>query len=133
MKTDKHIERKTLVTLSLPLLSPYMKANMPETPLPRLLRDLMTAGVMTCTPQTTVPELAQLLLDHDRDEVVFFDDGKSLGLVGQDDLFKVFARDNTKLITASDEIWKNLFKSARRLVSKILIVKAESELFFVSE
>lgn len=93
----------------------------------------MTAGVMTCTPQTTVPELAQSLLDHDRDEVVVFDDGKSLGLVGQDDLFKVFARDNTKLITASDEIWKNLFKSARRLVSKILFVKAESELFFLSE
>lgn len=133
MKTDKHIERKTLVTLSLPLLSAYMKANMPETPLPRLLRDLMTVGVMTCTPQTTVPELAQLLLDHDRDEVVVFDDGKSLGVVGQDDLFKVFARDNTKLITASDEIWKNLFKSARRLVSKILFVKAESELFFLSE
>ncbi len=106
---------------------------MPETPLPRLLRDLMTVGVMTCTPQTTVPELAQSLLDHDWDEVVVFDDGKSLGVVGQDDLFKVFARDNTKLITASDEIWKNLFKSARRLVSKILFVKAESELFFLSE
>jgi hypothetical protein len=43
---------------------------MPETPLPRLVRDLMTVGVMTCTLQTTVPELAQLLLDHDLDELV---------------------------------------------------------------
>ncbi len=106
---------------------------MPETPLPRLVRDLMTVRVMSCTPQTTVPELAQLLLDHDRDEVVVFDNGKALGVVGQDDLFKVFARDNTQLLTASDVIWKNLFKGARRLVSKILIVKAESELFFVAE
>jgi CBS-domain-containing membrane protein len=106
---------------------------MPETPLPHLARDLMTVGVMNFSPQTTVPELAQSLLGHDRDEVVVFDEGKSLGVVGQDDLFKVFAWDNTKLITASDVIWKNLFKSARRLVSKILIVKAEPELFFVSE
>ena len=106
---------------------------MPETPLPHLVRDLMTVGVMTCPPQTTVPELAQLLLDHDRDEVVVLNDGKALGVVGQDDLIKAFAWDNTKLLTASDVIWKNLSKGARRLVIKILIVKAESELFFVTE
>ena len=43
---------------------------MPETPLPRLVHDLITVGVITCTPHTTVPELAQLLLDHDLDELV---------------------------------------------------------------
>jgi len=75
---------------------------MPETPLPHLVRDLMTVGVLTCTPQTTVPELAQLLLDHDLDEVVVLDDGKALGVVGQDDLIKAFAGDNTNLLTAGD-------------------------------
>ena len=86
---------------------------MPETPLPRLVRDLMTVGVKTCTPQTTVPKLAQLLLDHDLDELVVLEDGKALGVVGQADLFKVFARDNTNLLTASDVIWKNLSKGVR--------------------
>jgi CBS-domain-containing membrane protein len=110
-----------------------MKAGMPETPLPRLVRDLMTVGVMTCPPKTTVPELAQLLLDHDLDQLVVLDDGKTLSMVGQDDLFTAFARDNTKSLTASDVIWKNLSKGARRLLSKILFVKSESELFFVAE
>jgi CBS domain-containing protein len=73
----------------------------------------MTVGVKTCTPQTTVPELAQLLLDHDLDELVVLEDGKALGEVGQADLFKVFARDNTNLLTASDVIWKNLSKGVR--------------------
>jgi hypothetical protein len=56
-----------------------------------------------------------------------------VGVVGQDDLYKTFARDNTKLLTASDVIWVNLSKGAQRLVSIILIVKSESELFFVPE
>jgi len=73
---------------------------MPEPPLPQLVRDLMTVGVLTCTPQTIVSEIAQLLLDHDLDEVIVLDDGKALGVVGQDDLVAAFARDNAKSLTA---------------------------------
>jgi CBS domain-containing protein len=79
-----------------------MKADMPEAALPHLMRDLMTVGVVTCTPQTTVPELAQLLLDHDLDEVVVLDEGKALGVVGQDELIAAFARDEYKLLSASE-------------------------------
>jgi CBS domain-containing protein len=75
---------------------------MPETPLPHLVRDLMTVGAVTCTPKTTIPELAQLLLDHDLDEVVVLDEGKALGVVGQDDLIKAFTGGDNKLLTASD-------------------------------
>ena len=75
---------------------------MPETALPHLVRDLMTVGVVTCTPQTTVPELAQLLLDHDLDEVIVLDEGKALGVVGQDELIAAFARDEGKLLTATE-------------------------------
>jgi CBS domain-containing protein len=73
---------------------------MPDPPLPQLVRDLMTVGVLTCTPQTTISEIAQLLLDHDLDEVIVLDDGKALGVVGQDDLVAAFARDNTQSLTA---------------------------------
>jgi predicted transcriptional regulator len=75
---------------------------MPETSLPHLVRDLMTVGVVTCSPQTTVPELAQLLLDHDLDEVIVLDDGKALGVVGQDELVAAFTEDGAKSLTASD-------------------------------
>lgn len=73
---------------------------MPETPLPHLVRDLMTVGVLTCTPQATVPEIAKLLLDHDLDEVIVLDDGKALGVVGQDDLVAAFTRQEAKSLTA---------------------------------
>ena len=75
---------------------------MPETPLPHLVRDLMTVGVVTCTPQTTVPELAQLLLDHDLDEVIVLDEGKALGVIGQDDLVAAFSREGIKSLTAAE-------------------------------
>ncbi len=87
-------------TLSLPLLSPKVKADMPETPLPHLVRDLMTVGVVTCSPDTPVSELAQLLLDHDLDGLVVLDEGKALGVVGQDDLIDAFAREDVKSLTA---------------------------------
>jgi CBS domain-containing protein len=73
---------------------------MPETPLPHLVRDLMTVGVVTCNPDTTVSKVAQLLLEHDLDEVVVLDEGKALGVVGQDDLIAAFVRKDVKSLTA---------------------------------
>ncbi len=73
---------------------------MPDTDLPTLVRDLMTVGVVTCNPQTTVPELAQMLLDHDLDEVIVLDEGKALGVVGQDELVAAFSRNENNDLTA---------------------------------
>ena len=49
---------------------------MPESHFPQLVRDLMTVGVLTCTPQTTVSELAQLFLEQCLDEIIVLDEGK---------------------------------------------------------
>lgn len=73
---------------------------MPEADLPHLVRDLMTVGVVTCNPQTTVPEIAQLLLDNDLDEVIVLDQGKALGVVGQDELIAAFSRDEYRQVEA---------------------------------
>jgi CBS domain-containing protein len=62
----------------------------------------MTVGVLTCSPEATVPEIAKLLLDHDLDEVIVLDDGKALGVVGQDDLVAAFSRNDPKKLTAID-------------------------------
>lgn len=73
---------------------------MPETDLPTLVRDLMTVGVVTCNPQTKVPELAQMLLEHDLDQVIVLDEGKALGVVGQDELVAAYSRSEYKNLTA---------------------------------
>ena len=62
----------------------------------------MTVGVVTCPPQTTVPEIAQLLLDQDLDEVIVLDDGKAVGVVAQDDLIAAFTRQDIELLTAGE-------------------------------
>jgi len=66
------------------------------------VRDLMTVGVVTCNPQTTVPELAQMLLDHDLDEVIVLDEGKALGVVGQDELVAAYSRNEYKNLAARE-------------------------------
>ncbi|UCD98635.1 MAG: CBS domain-containing protein [Chloroflexota bacterium] len=79
-----------------------VKVAMPEDSLPNLVRDLMTVGVLTCTPQTTIPELAQLLLENDLDQIVVLDDGRALGVVGQEELLKAFAEDQDEQLKATD-------------------------------
>jgi len=75
---------------------------MPDTDLPTLVRDLMTVGVLTCTPQTKLQEIARLLLDQDLDEVIVLEEGKALGVVGQDELVAAFSRNEYKNLTAID-------------------------------
>jgi len=81
---------------------------MPEADLPHLVRDLMTVGVVTCNPQTTVPEIAQLLLDNDLEEVIVLDQGKALGVVGQDELIAAFSRDEYRQVEAHQVMRENI-------------------------
>lgn len=69
---------------------------------PRYVRDLMTVGVLTCTPATTVKELAQLLLDGAMGEVVVLDEGHGVGVVGPEQLLQAFTRADHASLTAED-------------------------------
>lgn len=73
---------------------------MPESHLPQLVRDLMTVGVITCAPHTTVSELAQLFLEQCLDEIIVLDEGKALGVVGQEELVANFSQNNANNLTA---------------------------------
>ena len=47
---------------------------------PRLVRDLMSVGVLTCSPETSVVELTRILLEKDREAAVVLDDhGHAVG------------------------------------------------------
>jgi predicted transcriptional regulator len=72
---------------------------------PRLVRDLMTVGVETCPPDTPVIDLACRLLEKGIEEIVILADGHALGVVGQAELVRAFARHTlgeAKLLKASD-------------------------------
>lgn len=69
---------------------------------PRLVRDLMTVGVETCTPDTPVVELARIFLDRGVDELVVLSDGNALGVIGQEDLLRAYARGDFHALKASD-------------------------------
>lgn len=72
-------------------------------PAPRLVRDLMTVGVETCTPDTRLTELARLLLEKELEGVVVLDDeNRSLGIVTQDELVRAYSRPNAPALRARD-------------------------------
>ena len=69
----------------------------------KLVRDLMTVGVRTCSPDTPVGEVARLLLDKELEGVVVLDrDGQGVGVVTQDDVVRAYSRDDARTLTAED-------------------------------
>ncbi len=74
----------------------------PATPR-KLVRDLMTVGVTTCSPATPVVEVARLLLVQDLEGVVVLDEeGRGLGVVTQDEIVRGYAHPNRDRLTAGD-------------------------------
>lgn len=69
---------------------------------PRLVRELMTVGVETCPPDTLVVDLARLFLEKGIEEVVVLDDGNALGVVGQEELMRAYARGGFESLKAAD-------------------------------
>jgi CBS domain-containing protein len=69
-----------------------------------LVRDLMTVGVLTCSPTDTVQKLVQLMLEKGQEAVVVLDpaDGNALGVVSQDSLVDVYGREGAQLMTAEE-------------------------------
>jgi predicted transcriptional regulator len=72
---------------------------------PKLVRDLMTVGVVTCSPQTPVTVIAQAILEKELEAVVVIDsEGHALGIVGQDQLVQAYAQGNYEQLKAQDII-----------------------------
>jgi CBS domain-containing protein len=72
---------------------------------PRLVRDLMTVGVLTCSPDTPAGDLARLLLEKEAEAVIVLDpvDGNALGMVTQAELVRACVNEDAASLTA-DEI-----------------------------
>ena len=62
----------------------------------------MTVGVETCTPDATIPDLARRILDQGLEQVVVLEEGNAVGVVGQDELIRAYARPDHRHLTAED-------------------------------
>jgi predicted transcriptional regulator len=68
-----------------------------------LVRDLMTVGVTTCSPDTPIVEVTRLLLERDLEGVVVLDlEGHAVGVVSRDELVRAYARDDCRDLTAEE-------------------------------
>ena len=68
----------------------------------KLVRDLMTVGVPTCPPQTSIVELTRLMLEKNWEAVIVLDgdEGHAIGVVGQDEIVRAYERDDARALTA---------------------------------
>ncbi|MEN8242645.1 MAG: CBS domain-containing protein [Chloroflexota bacterium] len=70
---------------------------------PKLVRDLMTVGVLTCSPTTSIQVISQALLEKELEAVVVLDhDGHAVGIVGRSELVNAYTNPNHKQLTAED-------------------------------
>ncbi len=69
-------------------------------PSPKLVRDLMTVGVQTCTPDTPMAALARLMLEKGCEAVVVLAEGHALGVVGQDEIVSAIHRPDWQALSA---------------------------------
>ncbi|HVY14115.1 MAG TPA: CBS domain-containing protein [Rhodopila sp.] len=66
----------------------------------RSVGDLMVSPVITASPETTVPQLADLLVKHHVKRLPIVKDGKLVGIVSRADLVQAFARTPDAIVEA---------------------------------
>ena len=70
---------------------------------PKLVRDLMTVGVLTCSPKTSIKVISQAVLEKDLEAVVVLDhDGHAVGVVGREELVRAYSNPDHNQLTAED-------------------------------
>ncbi len=80
-----------------------MTSEISKSSSPKLVRDLMTVGVVTCSPKTPIKTIVKAILEKDLEAVVVLDaEGHALGIVGQDELVHAYALGNYENLTAQD-------------------------------
>ena len=70
---------------------------------PKLVRDLMSVGVPTCTPGDSVVELTRWFLEKDVEGAVVLDEnGHGAGVVSRNELARAYARGDWQTLTAEE-------------------------------
>jgi predicted transcriptional regulator len=70
---------------------------------PKLVRELMTVGVLTCSQTTPVKTITKGILEKDLEAVVVLDpEGHAVGIVGKDQLVQAYACRDYENLNAED-------------------------------
>lgn len=71
--------------------------------MPKFVRDVMSRGVVTCTPETSVREAARLMAEHHLNALVVVEQvtGELEGIVSRSDLARVYGQDYDALTVES--------------------------------
>lgn len=78
-------------------------------PDPKLVRDLMSVGVETCSPSTSIVDLAQLMLDKAEEGVIVLDDrGHAAGVVTWDSLIRAYVTGDFEGLCAIDVMFDDV-------------------------
>ena len=68
----------------------------------KFVRDLMTVGVESCTPDTPLLAVVRAMLFNQLDEVVVLEEGNALGVIGQKELIRAYTRQDYETLVAED-------------------------------
>lgn len=68
----------------------------------QLVRDLMTVGVETCSPDTPIADLARALLENAGEDLVVMEDGQALGTIGLEQLTQFYSMGDYSTLKARD-------------------------------
>ena len=68
----------------------------------KFVRDLMTVGVESCTPDTPLLAVVRAMLLNQLDEVVVLEEGNALGVIGQKELIWAYTRQDYETLVAED-------------------------------
>jgi predicted transcriptional regulator len=68
----------------------------------QLVRDLMTVGVETCSPETPITDLARSLLDNTGEDIIVMQDGHALGTIGIEQMIQAYAMGDYSELRAKD-------------------------------
>ena len=69
---------------------------------PQLVRELMTVGVQTCTPETPILDIVRVMLEKNLEDVLVMEEGSAVGVVGQDELVGAYTNPLWRTLTAGD-------------------------------
>ena len=71
--------------------------------MPKLVRDVMSRGVVTCTPETSVRKATRLMAEHHLNALVVVEQvtGELEGIVSRSDLARVYEQDYDALTVES--------------------------------
>lgn len=68
----------------------------------KYVRDLMTVGVMTCSADAPILEIARRLLDQALDDVVVLEEGHAIGVISPAELIRALTRPDFDDLKATD-------------------------------